>query len=91
MDSNQILQIIALSITGISFICSCLVLMVIYQKKLYKNVTNQFIIQITISEMINNLTNLSTLINDILNTNRRRINKNVLLFIVFIYFNIYYS
>ena len=66
MYSNQILQIIALSITGISFICSCLVLMVIYQKKLYKNVTNQFIIQITISEMINNLTNLSTLINDIL-------------------------
>lgn len=66
MDSNQILQLIAFIITGISFVCSCIVLMVINQKKLYKNVTNQFIIQITISEMINNLTNLSTIINDVI-------------------------
>ena len=65
---QKIFDIIAWSITGLSFISSFIVIYIIYIKRLYKNITNQFVIQITISEMINNITVLSSLLMNIIGT-----------------------
>lgn len=63
---SDILKYIAIGISCFSFLCSLVVLRLIYYKNLQKNLTNKYIIQLTLSEMINNLTNASNLINDLL-------------------------
>lgn len=50
-------RIIAYIFVTISFIFSGIIISIIYRNKLYRNLTNQFIIQLTVSEMINNITN----------------------------------
>lgn len=65
---SDILKYTAIGISCVSFICSLIVLRLIYYKKLQKNLTNKYIIQLTLSEMINNLTNASNLINDWIGT-----------------------
>ena len=50
-------RIIAYIFVTISFIFSGIIISIIYRKQLYRNLTNQFIIQLTVSEMINNITN----------------------------------
>ena len=54
----SISRIIAYVLVTISFVFSGIIISIIYRKNLYKNLTNQFIIQLTVSEMINNITNL---------------------------------
>ena len=61
ISTERILEIIAWIMTTFSFFCSLTVLFIIYSKKLKTNLTNHFIFQITISEMINNLTILSSI------------------------------
>lgn len=51
-------------ISAISFIASLIVIKVFYLKKLQKNVTNQFIMQLILSEMINNINHVSPVINN---------------------------
>ena len=59
---QQKFEIIAWIFTSVSLLCSVVVIFITYSKKLYKNITNQFIIQISISEIINNLTQLGSII-----------------------------
>lgn len=55
-------EIVAWVFTSISLLCSVVVIFISCSKKLYKNTTNQFIIQISISEIINNFTQLGSII-----------------------------
>ena len=71
---SDILKYTAIAISCVSFICSLIVLRLIYYKKLHKNLTNKYIIQLTVSEMINNLTNASNLINDWIGTKEFKFN-----------------
>ena len=50
-------------ISAISFFASLIVIKVFYLKRLHKNITNQFVMQLIISEMINNLNHVSPIIN----------------------------
>ena len=50
-------------ISAISFLASLIVIKVFYLKRLHKNITNQFVMQLIISEMINNLNHVSPIIN----------------------------
>ena len=47
------------TISILSFLSSTIVIIVIYKKQLLKNLTNQYILQLTISEMVNNFTHFS--------------------------------
>lgn len=49
------------TISILSFLSSTIVIIVIYKKQLLKNLTNQYILQLTISEMVNNLTHFSSI------------------------------
>lgn len=51
-------------ISAISFIASLIVIKVFYLKNLQKNVTNQFVMQLILSEMINNINHVSPVINN---------------------------
>lgn len=53
------IEIAAFVISAISFIALCIVIIVFYSKRLNKNLTNQFVMQLIISEMLNNLNHLT--------------------------------
>lgn len=61
VSTERILEIIAWIMTTFSFLCSFVVLFIIYSKQMKANPTNNFIAHLTISEMINNLTILSSI------------------------------
>ena len=49
------------TISILSFLSSTIVIIVIYKKQLLKNLTNQYILQLTVSEMVNNFTHFSSI------------------------------
>lgn len=55
-------EYIAFGISTFSFLVLCLVMVVFYSKNLHKNVTNQFVMQLIFSEMLNNLNHLTPVI-----------------------------
>lgn len=61
VSTERILEILAWIMTTFSFLCSFVVLLIINSNQMKKNLTNNFIFHITISEMINNLTILSSI------------------------------
>lgn len=56
----------------VSFILSGLIIRIIYKKDLHRNLTNKFIIQLTASEMINNLTHISVILTNLIGTREEK-------------------
>ena len=68
---------VASGFTIVSFILSGLIIRIIYKKDLHKNLTNKFIIQLTASEMINNLTHISPIITNLIGTREEKYNERM--------------
>lgn len=72
-----IARIIAYIFVSISFIFSAIIITVIYRKKLNRNLTNQFIVQLTISEMINNITNFVNIFPEIMGSKEEKYHERM--------------
>ena len=70
-------RIIAYIFVTISFIFSGIIISIIYRKNLYRNLTNQFIIQLTVSEMINNITNFINIIPSLMGTKEEKYHERM--------------
>lgn len=69
---KTIFDYVASGFTIVSFFLSGLIIRIIYKKKLNRNLTNKFIIQLTASEMINNLTHISTILTNLIGTREEK-------------------
>ena len=58
-DFQSNVEYAVFSISAFSFIILCNVIIVFYSKNLHKNLTNQFVMQLIISEMLNNINHIT--------------------------------
>ena len=69
----KIIEIITLVISIISFLLSILMIITIYKSQSLKsNITNQLVIMLTVSEIINNLTQIASSFNDAIGTREKK-------------------
>ena len=61
---NYIFELCAYIFNGLSFLSSLSILLIIYSKNLNSQISNQFIVHITFSEMLNSITILSSFVMD---------------------------
>ena len=66
LSLNSIFELCAYIFNGISFLSSLSVLLIIYSNNLNTQISNQFIVHITFSEMLNSITILSSIVMDII-------------------------
>lgn len=69
---RPIIEYAAFAISAISFIALCIVIIVFYSKRLNKNLTNQFVMQLIISEMLNNLNHITPAITNALGDRNKK-------------------
>lgn len=69
---NYIFELCAYIFNGLSFLSSLSILLIIYSKSLNSQISNQFIVHITFSEMLNNITILSSFLMDKIGTKEEK-------------------
>lgn len=69
---NYIFELCAYIFNGLSFVSSLSILLIIYSKSLNSQISNQFIVHITFSEMLNNITILSSFLMDKIGTKEEK-------------------
>lgn len=77
LSLNSIFELCAYIFNGISFLSSLSVLLIIYSNNLNTQISNQFIVHITFSEMLNSITILSSIVMDIIGRKEEKYNERM--------------